>query len=339
MFENVAQPEGPVKPAGGAARRWGANKTPSTAELIKKMADNDASLTTVDISNSAIFQLKAEEYTNQLADALRDSKYVKEVRLENCGLGDKEGKILGDMLASNTSVTLLDLQKNKINNDGGSALAKGLTHNKSLICLDLMSMAKTRWGDKCLDDFLAMFDHNITLLKINWRLESRKSFALNKMLTRNNEIDRRKKSGMPYEDILPTALKTPGAGGESAPAPAPAPAAVQVPPAPEPVPEPAAEPVSETETTGDKENAPPGLSGLEAERPDDTSVQAPEVHRQPTSPSFGPSSGGGAAAGGPWGTRLAPAGRAPSGGSGAGGATAGFKSLGGGAGSGVGTGM
>jgi hypothetical protein len=35
-----------------------------------------------------------------------------------------------------------------------------------------------------------MFDTNITLLKINWRLESRKSFALNKMITRNNEIDR-----------------------------------------------------------------------------------------------------------------------------------------------------
>lgn len=35
-----------------------------------------------------------------------------------------------------------------------------------------------------------MFETNTTLLKINWRLESRKSFALNKMITRNNEIDR-----------------------------------------------------------------------------------------------------------------------------------------------------
>ena len=35
-----------------------------------------------------------------------------------------------------------------------------------------------------------MFETNITLLKITWRLESRKSFALNKLITRNNEIDR-----------------------------------------------------------------------------------------------------------------------------------------------------
>jgi hypothetical protein len=45
-------------------------------------------------------------------------------------------------------------------------------------------------GDGCLDAFLSMFETNITLLKITWRLESRKSFALNKLITRNNEIDR-----------------------------------------------------------------------------------------------------------------------------------------------------
>jgi hypothetical protein len=70
-----------------------------------------------------------------------------------------------------------------------------------------MDQKNTRWGDKCLDDFLEMFQSNITLLKINWRLESRKSFALNKMITRNNEIDRRKKCGMPYHDLLPTTLQ------------------------------------------------------------------------------------------------------------------------------------
>ena len=36
-----------------------------------------------------------------------------------------------------------------------------------------------------------MFDSNVTLLKIIWRLESRQSFRLNKMIVRNNDIDRR----------------------------------------------------------------------------------------------------------------------------------------------------
>jgi hypothetical protein len=46
------------------------------------------------------------------------------------------------------------------------------------------------------------------VLQINWRLQSRKSFALNKMITRNNEIDRRKKSNRYYQDLLPTDLKS-----------------------------------------------------------------------------------------------------------------------------------
>ena len=114
---------------------------------------------------------------------------MKELRLEGCGLGDREAAVLAEGIAANTSITKLDLQKNRINNDGGSALAKGIASNTSLVEINLMNQP-SRWGDGCLDAFLAMFETNITLLKINWRLESRKSFALNKMITRNNEIDR-----------------------------------------------------------------------------------------------------------------------------------------------------
>ena len=43
----------------------------------------------------------------------------------------------------------------------------------------------------------------MTLLKIVWRLESRQSFRLTKLLTRNNDIDRRIKSGKEYESLMP----------------------------------------------------------------------------------------------------------------------------------------
>ena len=36
-----------------------------------------------------------------------------------------------------------------------------------------------------------VFETNITLTKIIWRLQSRSSFALNKLITRNGEIQRR----------------------------------------------------------------------------------------------------------------------------------------------------
>jgi len=185
-----------------------------------QIAENDPSCTNVDLSNQAAYQCRPDDYTGQIANAIKNNKYLKQLNLEGDGLGDREAAALAEGLAANTSITVLDLKKNRINNDGGSALAKGIAKNSTLVEINLMNQP-SRWGDQCLDDFLAMFDTNITLLKITWRLESRKSFALNKMITRNNEIDRRKKNGMVYNDLLPTALKgTPGSaeGKENIPA-------------------------------------------------------------------------------------------------------------------------
>ena len=50
-------------------------------------------------------------------------------------------------------------------------------------------------GERALSKLIESLQNNITLLKINWRLTSRQSFALNKCLTRNNEIVRRLGAG------------------------------------------------------------------------------------------------------------------------------------------------
>ena len=162
-------------------------------------------------------QCRPDEYTAQLSAALKKNKYLKQLRLEGNGLGDRDCAVLAEGIAANSCLQVLDLQKNRISNDGGSALANGIAKNTSLIEINLMNQP-ARWGDGCLDAFLAMFDSNVTLLKITWRLESRKSFALNKMITRNNEIDRRKKCGMAYHDLLPAALKGFDEGKENVPA-------------------------------------------------------------------------------------------------------------------------
>jgi len=183
------------------------NRPPSFLETLKRVKENDPSLTVVDMSNSAAMQCKVSEYTTQLTDALKSNTQVKEVRLENCGIGDRECETLAEVLKANSVITFIDLQKNCVNNDGATALARGLAANTSVVEVNLMSQQKSRWGDNCLEEFIAMFASNITLLKITWRLESRKSFALTKLITRNNDIDRRKKNNMPYLDILPTAFK------------------------------------------------------------------------------------------------------------------------------------
>jgi len=59
-------------------------------------------------SNGA--QCKPDEYTGQIAAAIKKNKYVQELRLEGCGLGDREAAVLAEGIAANTSITILDLQ-------------------------------------------------------------------------------------------------------------------------------------------------------------------------------------------------------------------------------------
>jgi hypothetical protein len=51
--------------------------------------------------------------------------------------------------------------------DGASAIARGIAHNTTLESINLMNQTHSRWGDKCLDDFLEMFNFNMTLLKVH----------------------------------------------------------------------------------------------------------------------------------------------------------------------------
>merc|ERR1712137_920230 len=48
---------------------------------------------------------------------------------------------------------------------------------------------------------------NITLTKLTWRLDSRKSFMLAKLQTRNIEIQKRVANGSDYAHLLPDNLK------------------------------------------------------------------------------------------------------------------------------------
>ena len=59
------------------------------------------------------------------------------------------------------------------------------------------------FGDACLTSFVDLFDFNVTITKIIWRLDSRKSFAINKLIVRNNTIKKWVNEGKSVQSILP----------------------------------------------------------------------------------------------------------------------------------------
>ena len=68
---------------------------------------------------------------------------------------------------------------------------------------ELKLLGNERPGEGCLTKLIDTFEYNTSLKNIVWRLESRQSFKINACITRNKEIERRKKLGKSIDDIDP----------------------------------------------------------------------------------------------------------------------------------------
>ena len=143
------------------------------------------------------------ELLPQCAKALESNTACTDLNLSACNIDDAGVAALAKGLSANSGLQTLNLEGNTIKDGGAQELAKAIASNSHLSTLNLLNQKGSRFGDSTLGEFLTMFETNVTLLKIVWRLESRQSFRLTKMLTRNNDIARRIKEGREYADLLP----------------------------------------------------------------------------------------------------------------------------------------
>ena len=144
-------------------------KKQKPAELIKLIEEDDASLTEADFAGSTIYALKSQVLTEQLCNALKSSTHVRVVDLTDCGLNDACAAMVGEMLAANKSIQKCVLNKNKIKDDGCTALANGLAHNTTLREIEIFGQEGGRkWGEGCLVQWLEMYKTNVTIIRVNW---------------------------------------------------------------------------------------------------------------------------------------------------------------------------
>eukprot|EP00927_Polykrikos_kofoidii_P017119 TRINITY_DN1776_c0_g1_i9.p1 TRINITY_DN1776_c0_g1~~TRINITY_DN1776_c0_g1_i9.p1 ORF type:complete len:253 (+),score=57.33 TRINITY_DN1776_c0_g1_i9:82-759(+) len=194
-------------------------------DVIASVASNDSSITKVDLSANATFQMKPVEYCESLAEALANNKFVTEVALDRCNIPDPGVQALSNMLTTNQTIVSLSLDGNKIGSDGAVSLANALVKNETLTDLILTGQDKQAFGETCLEAWLECLQDNITMQNIKWRLNSRKATALNTYLTRNKEIVRRKKDNKEFETLLPTSRRRSSSTAAESPAVAAAPSA------------------------------------------------------------------------------------------------------------------
>ena len=179
----------------------------SPKEIIGKVAACTEVVAEVDLSGNALFKMKAGEYGPSLASALSHNESVKSVKLRKLELGDADCAWLKTILET-SKIAALDLEGNKISSAGAVLLAEGVAGNDALAALNLVGNGP--FGESCMDAWLAALEKNVTLVDLKWRLDSRKSFKLNKDLVRNKQIAKRKADGKDVTDLLPDGLKPGG---------------------------------------------------------------------------------------------------------------------------------
>lgn len=176
-------------------------------QTIEQVASNDKSLETLDLTKSASFCMKSLENSIALAEALKSNTVIKTMVLRECEIVDEGLAAIAQALTVNHTVEELDLQQNKITTKGAIALAEGLASNRSVKTLNLMNQSQKVLGEEALERFIAMFESNLTLTKLMWKVDSRRTWELSKLFTRNVEIKRRLAGGSAIEDLLPSKLR------------------------------------------------------------------------------------------------------------------------------------
>lgn len=173
------------------------------ADAIARLQGNDPSFVKCDLSNNSIYTSKPDEFTLQIAEALKSNTNLKELVLANTGITTAGGIALADAFRVNQTVVKLDLEKNNIESAGIQAIGEMLQFNHSIEEMNLLNQSCGVPGEAALTAFINSFEYNISLLNIVWRLTSRQSFKINSCITRNNEIARRKKLGKSVDDVDP----------------------------------------------------------------------------------------------------------------------------------------
>jgi len=169
--------------------------------VIARIAENDPKYNRVNLSNNSLFTTQADEYTQQLIDVLNSNQHVTSLDLSGVGVSNIGAEAFAKFLLTNETLLKLDLSNNKIDSNGIQSICAALKENKGLEELRLLGNCVP--GEGCLTTLVESLEYNTSLLNIVWRLESRQSFKVNQCITRNKEIQRRKKIGKSVDDIDP----------------------------------------------------------------------------------------------------------------------------------------
>lgn len=160
----------------------------------------------LDLTKNASLSLKPMEHLPSLCDALKANTTVKILILRELELADPAAESLSEMLKENNYIEEIDLGKNKITTAGVVALSKGLKVNQSVVTLQLRDQ-QSKLSEEVLEAFKDAFQQNITLVRLQWDVNSTKTNVISKFMTRNMDISRCVRNDREYVQLLPDHMR------------------------------------------------------------------------------------------------------------------------------------
>ena len=176
-------------------------------EAAARLAANDETYKKCEFVNNSLFQMKSAEYSQAIAEGLRNNTHCKEIIIDKCSLMDPGAVLIADALKENTSVERVMFPNNKLGPIALIALAECLKKNNTIKEIGLLNNSGSsggKWGDASLTVLVdALEGGNTSLTKIVWRLDNRLSWKITKLMSRNVELQRRRAAGMDVTDLDP----------------------------------------------------------------------------------------------------------------------------------------
>ena len=136
--------------------------TMSFAEVVLRLCDSDATLTTLDLNRQKI----GDEGARELAERLKKSTTLTTLHLYGNQIGAEGAKELAEALKMNSTLTTLNLSHNQIGDEGAKELAEALKRNTALATLNLNGNGIGAEGAKELAEALK-FNISLTTMDLS----------------------------------------------------------------------------------------------------------------------------------------------------------------------------
>lgn len=161
----------------------------SMDELLKRIQDNDSTLTEVNINNRRV----DSETRQQLLRSLPFNSHVQKLLLANTQLDDDDAKVLADHLEKDETIRTVNIESNRLTGAGVRTIMKALVKNKAVQELRLENQYNPL-GTRTEMDVARFLEKNTILLKLGLTVKGGGARQrIETYLLRNNDTARQRR--------------------------------------------------------------------------------------------------------------------------------------------------